>query len=258
MWQKLHTRKVQKGFAVAWIYGSGDRRQKAALGRRIREETRVPEFRPGHEVLDAFGNPSRTWEVVYRWLPPGEVPKDTIGWFIEKQYEAMKETAPASWRRWSSSGRCPAVLPPLEWVSPSGVPVRNLTKKSQVSALSLWRGSKFSRNVAAVSYRGPDAGKTMRAGPPNLIHSLDASHLAFVALACKREGVPLLCVHDSFATLACHADKLREILLRELRKMYTDHDWLAELGPNRPPLGNLRIEDVRGTMLSDKTTIKIP
>ena len=56
----------------------------------------------------------------------------------------------------------------------------------------------------------------------------------------------MLTIHDSFACLPCHADKLRKILLHELRNIYRDRDWLAELGPNRPPLGDLKIEDVRG------------
>jgi DNA-directed RNA polymerase len=91
-----------------------------------------------------------------------------------------------------------------------------------------------------------DEGETRLAAAPNFIHSMDAAHLAFVALACERENIPLLTVHDSFACLPCHADRLRKILLHELRKMYRDRDWLAELGPNRPPLGDLQIEEVRG------------
>jgi DNA-dependent RNA polymerase len=246
--QELHERKAQKGFAVAWIYGSGDRRQKAALGRRIRKEFRVPEFRPGHKVLDAFGEPTKTLKVVRRWLPDDEVPRGMIKWFIERQYKAMEETAPSITKAMKFIQSLSRVLTPLEWVSPSGVPVRNLSWKTKTSALTLWLGSekKPDRHVGAVGYEPePDAGKTLRAGPPNLVHSMDASHLALVALACKRARIPLLTVHDSFATLPCYADKLREILLREMRKMHA-RDWLAELGPNRPPPGDLRIEDVRG------------
>jgi hypothetical protein len=67
-------------------------------------------------------------------------------------------------------------------------------------------------------------------------------------------------VHDSFATLPCHADELREILLRELRTMYENIDPLQDiydrtrvaLGPtNRtwpilPSRGSLDLSQVNG------------
>jgi DNA-directed RNA polymerase len=244
MWQELHTRKAQKGFAVAWIYGSGERGQRRTLARQIREKIRVPEFQTGHQELDYFGEPTLTRKVVYKWLPKDEVPKDTIKWFIEKQREAMEETAPCIGRAIQFIKSQPM---PLRWVSPSGVGVRNFERKSEVSTLTLWLGSKDSRNKVAIGYEPEiDVDETRRAAPPNFVHSMDAAHLAFVALACEREGVPLLTVHDSFATLPRYADRLQKILLHELRKMYTDRDWLAELDPSRPPPGDLRIEDVRG------------
>ena len=41
-------------------------------------------------------------------------------------------------------------------------------------------------------------------------------------------------------------DKLRDILMRELRNMYVKDDWLDKLGSGRPQAGDLRIEEVTG------------
>jgi hypothetical protein len=102
-----------------------------------------------------------------------------------------------------------------------------------------------------------DAGKCARAAAPNLIHSFDASHLALVALACEREGIPLATVHDSFAVPACYVDKLQEIWARELRAMYDGNSTVLneiydyarrELGPDLPDIpqsGDLALGEVQ-------------
>jgi DNA-directed RNA polymerase, mitochondrial len=105
-----------------------------------------------------------------------------------------------------------------------------------------------------------DVAACKRGAAANLVHSLDASHLALVALACECADVPVACVHDSFATLPCHVDELREILLRELRTMYENINPLQDvydrarvaLGPaNRtwpilPSRGSLDLSQVTG------------
>jgi hypothetical protein len=147
--QELHDRKAQKGFAVAWIYGSGERGQKDTLGDHIREKNRVYVTEPGDVVADAFGELVLSAKVVDRWLPEDQVPKDTIDWFIKKQREAMEQTAPGIKKamEWIKS------LPmPLRWVSPSGVEVLNVEHKREWRTLKLWFGTKSRRIRAAVGY----------------------------------------------------------------------------------------------------------
>jgi DNA-directed RNA polymerase len=64
--------------------------------------------------------------------------------------------------------------------------------------------------------------------------------LALVARACEREEIPLATIHDSFNTLPCYADRLREILLEELRNMYAGYQPLVS------PLGDLDLNEVTG------------
>jgi hypothetical protein len=242
--QELYDRKAQKGFIMPWIYGSGASRQSRKLGRDTRKNNPVYEFRPGDEVIDGEGNPARAIDVVARWLPKHEVPKKTISWFIKLERKAMRSLAPCIDEA-QAFIKSLAILP-LRWRSPSGVPILNEEHAPIRSTLKLWLGDDFSRNRAGIDYEPEiDVDETRLAAPPNVIHSFDASHLALVALACKRAGIPLVTVHDSYGTLPCHIDALRDILLRELRKMY-EHDWLTGLGPNPPPRGDLRLEEVTG------------
>lgn len=55
--------------------------------------------------------------------------------------------------------------------------------------------------------------KQAAAFPPNFIHSLDAAHMMYTAIACKKEGLTFAAVHDSYWTHAtdidCMSEKIR-------------------------------------------------
>jgi DNA-dependent RNA polymerase len=133
---------------------------------------------------------------------------------------------------------------PLRWPSETGVPVCNEYLEPDQTQPRLWIGGRSFRPKAVDGKPDTlDAGKCARAAAPNLIHSLDASHLARVALACECENIPLATVHDSFAVPACHVDRLQEIWARELRPMYDGNSTVLneiydyarrELGPDFP------------------------
>jgi DNA-dependent RNA polymerase len=149
---------------------------------------------------------------------------------------------------------------PLRWPSPAGVPACNeyLMPDDWQPQLGIG-GRPFRPKVVDGKPGTIDAGKCARAAAPNLIHSLDASHLALVALACERENIPLTTVHDSFAVPACYVDKLQEIWARELRAMYDGNSTVLnkiydyarrELGPDFqlpeiPQSGDLELSEVQ-------------
>jgi len=94
-----------------------------------------------------------------------------------------------------------------------------------------------------------------RGAAPNLVHSLDAAHLALVALASEAGRIPLVTVHDSFGTLGCYTDALLDIWLRELVEMYDKtnmlqqvYDYARRYGtpPAIPPPLGLKLEDING------------
>jgi hypothetical protein len=65
----------------------------------------------------------------------------------------------------------------------------------------------------------------VRSAPANFVHSLDAAHLHLIALAAAAEKIPLVAVHDSFATIATRAKRLKEIIPDQFIALH-ERDWL--------------------------------
>ena len=96
---------------------------------------------------------------------------------------------------------------------------------------------------------------------PNIVHSLDASHLALTVNKCVQKGVEAFgMVHDSFGTHARDMSTLYHTLRDEFVKMYTQTNILEDLReqfkvqlpdeykdmlPEIPEYGNLDINEVR-------------
>jgi Autographiviridae RNA polymerase len=194
-----------------------------------------------------------------------QLPPRLLDWFVPLVRDAMEKALPGATQTmrfmrdiaemWADAGKT------LWMHSPTGVPVCNLEYKPDLQRPKLWLDDKEVRHWAVMDDLDEiDVSACKRGAAANLVHSLDASHLAFVALACEGAGIPLACVHDCFGTLACHVDELREILLRELRAMYENIDPLQNiydrarvaLGPmNRtwpilPSRGSLDLSRVTG------------
>jgi DNA-directed RNA polymerase len=199
------------------------------------------------------------------WLKVATADPGLLDWFVPLVREAMEKALPGATKimnfmrdiaeMWADAGKT------LWMHSPTGVPVCNLEYKPDLRRPKLWLDNKEIRHWAVMDDLDEiDVAACKRGAAANLVHSLDASHLALVALACECADVPLACVHDSFATLPCHADELREILLRELRTMYENINPLQDiydrarvaLGPaNRtwpilPSRGSLDLSQVTG------------
>ena len=74
----------------------------------------------------------------------------------------------------------------------------------------------------------PNLSKAKSGIGPNLIHSLDATHLRMVALRLHALGIPAVWVHDSFAVHANYVDVLDRIIKEEFLSLY-DRNYLAEV-----------------------------
>ena len=66
----------------------------------------------------------------------------------------------------------------------------------------------------------PKLSKHKSAIGPNVIHSLDATHLRMVALRLKEVGLPAVWVHDSFAVHANYIPFLDKVIREEFVKLY--------------------------------------
>jgi DNA-directed RNA polymerase len=124
---------------------------------------------------------------------------------------------------------------PLRWTTPAGVPCINRYHESTTERVELWcydKGVKTRTMVTvATGYEKPIAKEKAAAGiAPNVVHSMDASHLLLSVGAAVDAGITdIATVHDSFGCLACDAGRFVQIIREQLLRMYTDHDILAEL-----------------------------
>ena len=101
--------------------------------------------------------------------------------------------------------------------------------------------------------------KATNAVTANFVHSIDAAHLQFVALAADREGINLVTVHDCFGATAPQAARLNEIIREEFVRLHKRHNLLIAVReaarrdlrvkelPPIPAIGSAEIEDVLGS-----------
>jgi DNA-directed RNA polymerase len=107
---------------------------------------------------------------------------------------------------------------PTKWTSPIGLPIRQTYWQTRTKRVNTyWISVDVGRMQMNVSLEKTEAERKARPEKavqvrkseqsiaPNFIHSMDASHLLFIALAWKDQGKALTTVHDSFGT---HASEL--------------------------------------------------
>jgi DNA-directed RNA polymerase len=149
----------------------------------------------------------------------------------------------------------------LHWRSPAGLYVHQKYMDYRRTEIRLHHLSSVSMKLVG-SYV-PKGLNPMRMGnglSPNVIHSLDASHMAFTTIDAFAHGVRNLGgIHDCFACTPAEMDQVRDSVRNSFAAMYSD-DWFtviadellqqlpAELHrqlPERPMLGQLDVNTVR-------------
>lgn len=91
---------------------------------------------------------------------------------------------------------------PLSWITPSGLKItQNYTKKKKkIISVSIF--GKTKKMVFKEKLNELDKAKQTQAIIPNIIHSLDASHLFNIIKSAKEDNFyPLISIHDCFGTL---------------------------------------------------------
>ena len=92
----------------------------------------------------------------------------------------------------------------------------------------LGNGERFTLQILDFSVETPNTAKHRSAIAPNIIHSLDATHLRMVARRLKELGLPMIFIHDSFATHVNHRAVLYEIIVDTFIELYSG-DYMKEL-----------------------------
>ena len=140
-----------------------------------------------------------------------------------------------------------------EWTTPSGLPWANRYLKPNELRVPMHIQGRIWKPVIAEGYTTKvDRKKTRNSAAANLVHALDAAHLARTVNACNLAGINSIgTIHDSFACLAPQAHKFHQTLREEFLRMYTERDPLTELKEETgarelPPRGDFNLEQVLG------------
>jgi|GEM_PF-2336089 len=149
----------------------------------------------------------------------------------------------------------------LHWTSPSGLRVGHRYMDYTGTRIRLYHLSSVPMDL--LTHHIPKGLNSKRMGnglSPNVIHSLDASHMAFATIDAFAHGVRNLGgIHDCFATSPAEMDTVRNCVRNSFADLYSK-DWftlitdellhqlptaLKQKLPARPKLGELDVNHVR-------------
>lgn len=118
----------------------------------------------------------------------------------------------------------------IHWITPDGFEAmqRKVKGKQRDITCTLSNNSRIDLEIQDFSVETPHTAKHRSAIAPNIIHSLDATHLRMVARRLNELGLPMIFIHDSFATHCNHRDTLYEIIVDTFIELYSG-DYMKEL-----------------------------
>ena len=152
---------------------------------------------------------------------------------------------------------------PLHWVTPIGLPVLQDYREPASKRTMVYVGGR-QLQYRIISATEKVATRKQAAGmSPNVVHSLDASHMMMSVNLCLDEGLSSFAmVHDSYGTHAAKINDLNILLRQAFVEMYREpvlqdlcdqfvsqvEQSVSEKFPELPPLGNLDIDEVLQSM----------
>ena len=120
--------------------------------------------------------------------------------------------------------------PDIHWPTPDGFECkqRKLAGVEKELTCTLSDGEVFKVNIMDYSEQNPAHGKHRSAIAPNVVHSLDATHLRMVARKMVGVGLPSVFIHDSFATHVNHVDTMYDFITETFAELYSEN-WMIGL-----------------------------
>lgn len=145
----------------------------------------------------------------------------------------------------------------VQWTTPDGLPVVQKYMAKKPKRLDITVAGRRMRNQFTVATDKVDPRKMGSSISPNVIHSLDATHIRMVALAADHEGIhSLAMIHDSFGCHAADAPRFFNLIREEFVVLYSG-DVAQELNKDLsgglvtlPEMGNLDLLGVIDTDFS--------
>jgi len=227
--RKLVKRPVMTFPYAAETYGFAD---------QIIEDTIKPlnrEVREGKRTEHPFGDPATAYRAA-SYL--AKVVWQAVNEVVSRAGEGM-EFFKATASVLAHEGK------PVRWTSPIGIPVVHQYLEYETVRPALRLYAPKTSTVAAMGTEGDlsdpwvsvqfnlrirETGRIKKtkqrsAVAPNVIHSLDASHMMLTVLKAHEEGINTFClIHDSFATHAADTERFSSIIREAFADMYENYN----------------------------------
>ena len=114
----------------------------------------------------------------------------------------------------------------LTWVAPSGWRVVQIYNKSEAIRVKAHIGKEIRLHIRHEAEGAPpDKMRHRNAFPPNFIHSVDSSHMAFVSVAMAHlfPGLFMHFIHDDFGVLPKYAQQLSVSIREQFVSMHSNY-----------------------------------
>jgi DNA-directed RNA polymerase len=218
-------RKLVKRNVMTFSYSS----KEFGMSEQHFEDTMEPlELKWLKKEIDAhpFGESEDEWRLMSRYLAKRVL--QAIKTVVKLPAEAM-EFMQVLAKTLAHEGK------PLRWTTPAGVPCINRYHESTTERVELFCYDKGVKRrslvtIATGAEKAMAKDKCAAGVAPNVVHSLDASHLLLSVCAAADEGITdIATVHDSFGCLACDAPRFNKIIRETFLRMYEKHDIMSEL-----------------------------
>jgi DNA-directed RNA polymerase len=218
-------RKLVKRNVMTFSYSS----KEFGMSEQHFEDTMEPlELKWLKKEIDAhpFGDSEDEWRLMSRYLAKRTL--QAIKTVVKLPAEAM-EFMQVLAKTLAHEGK------PLRWTTPAGVPCINRYHESTTERVELFCYDKGVKRrslvtIATGAEKAMAKDKCAAGVAPNVVHSLDASHLLLSVCAAADEGITdIATVHDSFGCLACDAPRFNKIIRETFLRMYEKHDIMSEL-----------------------------
>ena len=227
------TRKMVKRNLMTWAYSS----RQYGLAKQLRSDW----------LSEYTGQVERGELEVH---PFGEDEGYSASWYIAgKNEQAIAQTVKSASAGMDFFQKCAAIMAEenkhVAYVTPLGFPVFQFYREERMKQnpeTGKWEPDpdrqrmyltdrdtgklkKNAKNVTKVYTDKVNRDQSINAIAPNIIHSMDATHLMKTALLCHELGVDdLMVVHDSFAATLGNIDKLTFAVRRAFVDLYKDYN----------------------------------
>lgn len=144
----------------------------------------------------------------------------------------------------------------MHYDTPLGFPLYQASREVTMRRIASIIGGQRYRIQIAESTGKICPRKQRQGSSPNLVHSIDATHMHMCVLEAQRRGIrDLAMIHDDFGVHACNSEAWHTIIREQFVKLHSETDVLADFKaqhearhnlklPNLPATGSLDIKDV--------------